>query len=33
MPSRGVLSGDLASFNLADIFTLLAMGKKTGVCV
>ncbi|HEV8122341.1 MAG TPA: DUF4388 domain-containing protein [Candidatus Polarisedimenticolia bacterium] len=31
MPSRGVLSGDLASFNLADIFTLLAMGKKTGV--
>jgi len=31
MPARGVLAGDLSSFNLADIFTLLAMGKKTGV--
>jgi hypothetical protein len=28
--SRSVLSGDLTSFNLSDIFTLLAMGKKSG---
>jgi hypothetical protein len=30
-PSKGVLSGDLAAFGLADIFTLLGMTKKTGV--
>lgn len=30
MTSRSVLSGDLAAFNLADIFTLLALGKKSG---
>ena len=28
--SKGVLSGDLAAFGLADIFTLLGMAKKTG---
>jgi len=28
---RSVLSGDLGAFGLADIFTLLAMGKKSGV--
>ena len=31
MPPKNVLSGDLTSFGLADIFTLLGMGKKTGV--
>ncbi len=31
MPSKSVLSGDLGSFGLADVFTLLGMGKKTGV--
>jgi uncharacterized protein DUF4388 len=30
MTSRSVLSGDLAAFNLADIFSLLALGKKSG---
>ena len=30
MPSKSVLSGDLGSFGLADVFTLLGMGKKTG---
>jgi hypothetical protein len=29
--AKGVLSGDLAAFGLADIFTLLGMAKKTGV--
>jgi uncharacterized protein DUF4388 len=28
--SRSVLSGDLAAFNLSDIFSLLALGKKSG---
>ena len=31
MPQRNILSGDLSAFNLADIVTLLAMGKKSGV--
>jgi hypothetical protein len=31
MASKSVLSGDLASISLADIFTLLGMGKKLGV--
>jgi hypothetical protein len=31
MSSKSVLSGDLGTFGLADIFTLLGMGKKTGV--
>jgi hypothetical protein len=30
MAPRGVLSGDLTSFGLADIFTLLGMSKKAG---
>ena len=30
MTSRSVLSGDLAAFNLSDIFSLLALGKKSG---
>ena len=28
--ARSVLSGDLVAFNLADVFTMLAMGKKSG---
>jgi Domain of unknown function (DUF4388) len=31
MAQRNILSGDLSAFNLADIVTLLAMGKKSGV--
>jgi uncharacterized protein DUF4388 len=31
MSSKNVLSGDLSAFGLADIFTLLGMGKKGGV--
>ncbi|HEU4401017.1 MAG TPA: DUF4388 domain-containing protein [Candidatus Polarisedimenticolia bacterium] len=31
MPSKSVLSGDLTSIGLADIFTLLGMAKKSGV--
>jgi len=30
MTSRSVLSGDLSSFNLSDIFSMLALGKKSG---
>jgi len=31
MPGKSVLSGDLSSIGLADIFTLLGMAKKSGV--
>jgi uncharacterized protein DUF4388 len=31
MSGKSILSGDLASIGLADIFTLLAMSKKSGV--
>jgi hypothetical protein len=31
MPQRSVLSGDLASFSIADILTLLSMSRKTGL--
>jgi hypothetical protein len=31
MASKEILSGDLGAFSLADIFTLLAMAKKSGV--
>src|SRR5260221_3442556 len=31
MAPKSVLSGDLGSFSLADVFTLLGMGKKGGV--
>jgi hypothetical protein len=30
MTSRSVLSGDLSAFNLSDIFSMLALGKKSG---
>jgi len=30
MNSRSVLSGDMSSFNLSDIFSMLALGKKSG---
>ena len=30
MNSRSVLSGDMSSFNLADIFSMVALGKKSG---
>lgn len=31
MPGKTILSGDLGAINLADIFSLLGMSKKTGV--
>ena len=31
MPGKPILSGDLGAINLADIFSLLGMSKKTGV--
>jgi len=31
MPGKTILSGDLGAINLADIFNLLGMSKKTGV--
>src|SRR5213592_33763 len=31
MPGKTILSGDLGAINLADIFNLLGMSKKSGV--